>query len=139
LIQKYLPPSEPSPKQHREKNPALPAEPEVPVHNRAVLMERVDGDEELCQELIEIYLEESPLQIAEIKDAYAQHDQERLMRVAHTLKGASAHIAAPVVMGLAKEIEFAAREGNFEKAAEFFEQLHEAFNAVETVLKGTGS
>jgi hypothetical protein len=42
-------------------------------------------------------------------------------------------------MGLAKEIEFAAREGNFDKAAEFFERLEEAFKAVEIVLKGTVS
>jgi HPt (histidine-containing phosphotransfer) domain-containing protein len=62
-------------------------------------------------------------------------DLPRLVRVAHTLKGASAHISAPVVMEIAKEIEFAAREANLVKAAEAFPRLEIAFAAVEPVLR----
>ncbi|HBF35132.1 TPA: hypothetical protein DDW35_11285 [Candidatus Sumerlaeota bacterium] len=135
IIQKYLPVViSDMPKDTPQKPAASPVKAAL-VHDRAALMERVDEDEDLCNELIEIYLTEAPLQIAEIKESHAAQDLPRLIRVAHTLKGASAHISAPVVMALAKEIEFAARDADFDKAAAAFPKLEAAYNEVETALR----
>jgi two-component system, sensor histidine kinase and response regulator len=55
---------------------------------------RVEGDLSLLQELIKIFLEDMPRQLAEIQQAIATKDARRLNRAAHNLGGAIGNFEA---------------------------------------------
>jgi len=78
-------------------------------YDRAELLERMGGDLEGVRELIDIYLEDLPSLQQELEDAGA--DLTRLARVAHTLKGSSANLAATRVPRAAATVEADARAG----------------------------
>src|SRR5258705_8393020 len=54
---------------------------------------RVDNDEELARELIELFFEDSPRLVSEIRNAIESGESEKLERAAHSLKGAVAYFS----------------------------------------------
>lgn len=58
------------------------------------VLERVQNDKDLLLELFDIFLEDCPAKIASLKDAVSAKDLSKLRDVAHSMKGASANIAA---------------------------------------------
>lgn len=73
------------------------------------LLERLCGDKELCKEILELFCEEFPATLAEMRAALAAEDWERLAHVAHSLKGVSANISAHSLADVAAEMERTAR------------------------------
>ena len=67
---------------------------ERPVFDLEAALARVEGDRSLLQELIKIFLEDAPRQLAEIREAIAAKDARRLNRAAHSLGGAIANFEA---------------------------------------------
>ncbi|MDX9972133.1 MAG: response regulator, partial [FCB group bacterium] len=63
-----------------------------PHFDRAELLHRAMGDEELVETILGIYLDELPKQLDQMELAIAQDDANLLHRVAHTVKGASANV-----------------------------------------------
>ncbi len=57
------------------------------VHAREALLGRFQGDAAMLQQLVEVFLAESPAQLAAVREAVDRRDAERLARAAHTLKG----------------------------------------------------
>jgi PAS domain S-box-containing protein len=84
----------------------------------AAVLARVDGDLELLQYIVELFLEELPKLMGEIRDAVARHDSEALERAAHTLKGSVGNFHANAVVGAAQHLETIAREGDLSGARE---------------------
>jgi two-component system sensor histidine kinase/response regulator len=64
------------------------------VINRKQLLERVDGDLELLEELLTVFVEEFPAQLREIEEAILCNDADKLRKSAHRLKGALGNLAA---------------------------------------------
>jgi len=59
---------------------------------------RVEGDETLLRELIQLFLEDYPRTLQDLRTAIAEGDVRSLERHAHTIKGSAANFeAAPVV------------------------------------------
>ncbi|MGA2696784.1 MAG: response regulator, partial [Terriglobales bacterium] len=83
-----------------------------PPWNRAEAIERLGGDEDLFQELCQIFLEESPRLLRELKDALAAGNAEDAMRAAHSLKGETGYLSAPEAMSAARELEELARSNS---------------------------
>jgi PAS domain S-box-containing protein len=88
------------------------------VLDTAAVLARVDGDLELLQYIVELFLEELPKLMGEIRDAVARHDSEALERAAHTLKGSVGNFHANAVVGAAQHLETIAREGDLRGARE---------------------
>ncbi len=86
--------------------------------DKAELLDRVGDDEELIQELIELFIDDYPGKISGIEDGLAAQDAEKVRDSAHGLKGASANLSFNSVSGIAKTIEFAARDENLVLVAE---------------------
>ncbi len=107
-----------------EKSEATHPDPES--LDMEVLLGRVDGDRELLQEIIEVYLEEYPRMLQEIRDAVGQSDSERLRIAAHTLKGAVANFGAKAAVQAAQELETMGKSGNVGQAAETLDKLEDA-------------
>jgi HPt (histidine-containing phosphotransfer) domain-containing protein len=67
-----------------------------------LLLDRIGGDPELLQTIIELFHEEYPLSIASISDAIEQEDLQTLRLAAHKLKGA----LSTLDLGVASELAF---------------------------------
>ena len=71
-----------------------------------------DSDGSFLRELIEIYLQDTPLRLADLDAALSKGDAQALMRAAHTIKGSSSNFGAAKLSHLAREIEVHGKEGN---------------------------
>jgi len=92
--------------------------PESRVLDATGLLERVEGDRELLEELVRLFAQECPANMAAIRQAQEARDAPLLERLAHTLKGASANLGAYRVFTSASELEARARIGDWKNTGE---------------------
>jgi two-component system sensor histidine kinase/response regulator len=94
-----------------------------PIIDRAGVMERLDGDQELLGELVELFLADSPRLLEDIRGAIDSKDAEQLMRAAHTLKGSVSNFCAPTAVEAAQKLETLGRIGDLATAPEYLARL----------------
>jgi len=104
------------------------------IFNQGAFATRVEGDEELMRELLEIFLEQAPQQITEMHLAVKSQDAGRLQGQAHSLKGAAASISAEALKEVASLLEQVGKSQNLTQATTLLVQLGEQFEALEKVL-----
>ena len=109
-------------------------EPEV--FDRKVLLERLDGDEEIFKEIIETFLEDAPNQIEKLKQALQEADANRVERQAHLLKGAALNIGGNGLQVAARELEVAGNKGDLTKAQSLVATLDREFEKLKGALAG---
>ncbi len=107
---------------------ASPAQPIAWDHAKA--LERVDGDEQLLQEVVQIFLEESPKQLASLRQAVDAGDWDLLERAAHSLKGELGYLAVPDACQNARVLEQMGRNRNLEQAGEALAVLEKEVSAL---------
>lgn len=73
---------------------------------------RVGGDEELLQEMAQLFLEEYASQIDAVRQAVQDRDAKAIERSAHSLKGSVGNFAALAAHQAALELEIQGRTGN---------------------------
>ena len=120
------------------KDLALPG-PEVPVIDETRLLEEFGGDEEILNELRDLFLEHVPPLFSEIEDAAQSGDAESLATNIHSLKGACSTYGAPRLAMLCKQVEILARDGNIDSVQANFELLRSEYEQVYDQIKGVGS
>ncbi len=86
-------------------------------------LDRVEGDRELLEELMGMFTVECSHDMAEIHKSLEARDMGLLERLAHTLKGAAATLAAGAVSSAAAALEKQARTGEVGNAEQLFETL----------------
>lgn len=91
-------------------------------------------DPSLLDELIDLYLDDAPKQIAGVEVALEGSDIEGVERAAHTLKSSSANLGALGLSELCYDLERLGREGTLEGAHDIFIRLRKAFADVEAAL-----
>jgi two-component system, sensor histidine kinase and response regulator len=89
----------------------------------AAALERVEGDHELLEELVRLFVEGCPAAMREIRQAFSDRDAHQLDRLAHTMKGSSASLGANRVSEAALVLEMRARAGALENAGELIDVL----------------
>ena len=77
----------------------------VPVHDHAGCMEMLDGDQELFDELMELYSENTGQTVQRLEEALASGDSQEIARCAHSIKGSSANLCVERVRALASDLE----------------------------------
>jgi CheY-like chemotaxis protein len=108
---------------------------EHPIVDWEFFNERFGDDEELVAELIEIYLEESPKQMQQVKDAIASGNMANLSLYAHSLKGASANMGAMEVRYVAADLEAKGKAKDATGLAELWDKLQQAFARATSEFK----
>ena len=73
-------------------------------------LQQVDGDKELLEEIADLFFEDAPGQLDQIKTAVGENDCEGLLSSAHALKGAVSNFAALRARDLAFELEQMGRD-----------------------------
>ena len=79
-------------------------------------LRKLDGDEELLQELSEMFLEQCPTLMASIGEAISTEDAAELQRLAHTLKGSARVIGGQAAAAAALQLEHIGRDEELKAA-----------------------
>lgn len=106
----------------------------LPIWDRAAALERADGDEELVQEIVGLFREDSPRLIQEIEHAVANQDADRLYRAAHTLKGSAGSIGAAALARAAQILETIGRGHHLNEASPAWGRLQDELQRLHHVL-----
>jgi two-component system, sensor histidine kinase and response regulator len=104
------------------------------VFDREAALTRVDGDLALLQELIRIFLDEFPRQLAEIREAIAAKDASRLSRAAHSLGGAVGNFGAEPAHEAALRLEAASARTDMARAIAAATDLERALEQLRPAL-----
>jgi len=102
---------------------APPEKPPVEVLDEALLMSRVDNDPQLLRDLVDLFLEECPRLVDEIRVALDRKDAKVLQRSAHSLKGSTGNLAAKMASEAALKLERLAQAGNLVDAENVLREL----------------
>jgi len=86
------------------------------------------------REMLEAYLQSAREILAQMPDAAEQGDAATLERLAHSLKSASANVAAKDLSGMAHNLEQAAKQGRLEQASRAIDKLAREEAAVRAAL-----
>jgi CheY-like chemotaxis protein/HPt (histidine-containing phosphotransfer) domain-containing protein len=117
----------------------LPASPSP--WDRSAALGRVEGDEALLRELVQIFLEESPKHLASLQRAIETANLEEIERTAHSLKGELGYLGLPDAWQTAKELERMGRERTLQTAADLFvsfqAEVSAAAGAMQDMLRET--
>jgi CheY-like chemotaxis protein len=104
------------------------------IFDRAFLLNRLNGDEEIVGEIMEIFLQDVPQQIVFLQEAIAKGDGILAERQAHSIKGAAANVGATTLQEVAYQIERTARGGQLNGAAKLVETINDEFNKVRHLI-----
>ncbi len=91
--------------------------------------------ESTVNELITIYLSNTPSAIARIKSDMLANDLEALKAHVHGLKGSSASIGIVGISSLCKTIEGLICNGRIEEVPDFYDQIEKVYAKVEMELR----
>ena len=93
------------------------------VIDKVAALDCIDGDEELLREMVEIFLDDCPKLLNDIRQAVTGRDSESLHRSAHTLKGSVGNFSASAAYEAALKLEMMGRSGNVAHAEEAYSVL----------------
>ncbi len=104
------------------------------VFDKSDMLDRLGGDEELCKEIVELFIKDTPKQITELKKALENKDASIVQRQAHSLKGASANASAISLKEVAFQIETAGEKGNLDIATSLLSKIEEEFKKFKNLF-----
>lgn len=107
----------------------------MPVLDRDALIELLDGNPNLILTVIDSFLNDCPDYMVAIREAVEEKDAERLMREAHSLKGAVGSLRAEPASEAAQVLEEMGRSGDFTGAEAALETLEDEIGRLKAELR----
>jgi HPt (histidine-containing phosphotransfer) domain-containing protein len=98
-------------------------------------MQRLGGDRELYDELVQVFLEDSADLMHRLQNAIERNDGRAIEHAAHTLKGLTLNFGAPQAVSAAATIEEQARAGNHHDVVRMLPQLQDAVGKLTRALQ----
>jgi two-component system sensor histidine kinase/response regulator len=108
--------------------------PEQNVFDKAGLLDRLMGDEELAQEILGEFLEDVPRKFVALKQALDNGDAPSVQLQAHTIKGESANVGGEVLRQTAFEIEKAGKAGDLATVKARMTELEAQFDRLKEAM-----
>ncbi|GAP62962.1 hypothetical protein ARMA_1385 [Ardenticatena maritima] len=125
--------------EHREEYASLSSHPTLPEYNYAALealrSEVQDSDGTILNELIDIFLENTPRLLEQLRAAAQEGDARRMHIVAHTLKSSAAHLGATRLQEACRALDDEARHGTVTNPVEKVQEIEEAFFEARKFLR----
>ena len=121
-------------KPHMSVNSQIALDPAGPVLDRGVALARVGGDMVLLREIAELFVQECPQLLKEIRHAIDHGDAHALERAAHGLKGSVANFGAGRAVDAAFELEKLGRAGTLANVPESLRDLEQALATLQVEL-----
>jgi CheY-like chemotaxis protein/HPt (histidine-containing phosphotransfer) domain-containing protein len=107
---------------------SLRTPPATLIWDRAAMLERLMGDEDLARTIREGFLNDIPQQIARLKEYLEAGDAASAARQAHTIKGAASNVGAEALRAVAFELEKAGQAGDLGAVNARMDILEAAFD-----------
>ncbi len=107
----------------------------TPSFDRAAALDRLDGDEALLSDVIELFLDECPRHMLAIKAAVDRRDAEGLRIEAHSLKGAAGNLSALGLFEAATVVERIGTERRLDAADAAWRRLSSEATEVLDLLR----
>jgi signal transduction histidine kinase/CheY-like chemotaxis protein/HPt (histidine-containing phosphotransfer) domain-containing protein len=105
-----------------------------PVFDRKGALARAGGNEELLRELIDLFLDECPRMMADIRGALDDREPEQLEKAVHALKGAASTLGAVSACEALVRLETIGRSGDLALGDRAWKDLVSAMAELEPVL-----
>ena len=102
--------------------------------DREALVARFGGDPNLLRRLADVFRNDCPRMLAEVRKALQAGNAEAVARAAHAFKGAAANFGVADIVEIARRAEAAGREGNLIKAKAAGTELEKALPAFLSAL-----
>jgi HPt (histidine-containing phosphotransfer) domain-containing protein len=97
------------------------------------------GSPGLGARIAEVFLCDTAIRLAALRDAIARRDGEAAYRIAHTLEGSAAMIGAASMARSCNELTESARSGAFDVCEILLADLDAGFDAIQRAVKPEGS
>ena len=107
------------------------------IYDRDGFLERLMGDAEIADTVIEVFLDDIPKQIESLKASLADDDAETIERIVHSIKGAAANIGGEALREIAGHIEEACRNGHVDVAHQRCAELEHQFHRLKDAIRQT--
>ncbi len=106
------------------------------IWDRASMVNRMMGDEEMVEIIIRGFLADMPRQIESLRVYLEAGDVEGVERQVHTIKGASANVGGEALRALATELEQTGKAGDLESVKSRLDELDAGFEELnQTILR----
>ena len=102
--------------------------------NRLDLRERLRGNDELLGELVQLFIDDAPVQIQSIALALEEHSASNLENSAHSLKGSAASLGVNVLASIARKLEIRGRDQNLTGAEDDLRELNSEWASLKPEL-----
>jgi two-component system sensor histidine kinase/response regulator len=100
----------------------------------AELLEYFEGDRQLLREVVNLFIEDYPRRLAELRTALARGDAQTAHRAAHSLKGSVGNFAANAAVEAAARVETLSRDGNLHHALAACPELEKQIDRLHRAL-----
>ncbi|HIJ79711.1 MAG: Hpt domain-containing protein [Desulfobulbaceae bacterium] len=91
--------------------------------DRSFALEQSGDDEEILEELLDLFRDSSASDLAKIKNGVADRDSVAVADAAHSIKGAAASLGIEGIRRVATDMEKNGREGDLEKIPDLLVKL----------------
>jgi CheY-like chemotaxis protein/HPt (histidine-containing phosphotransfer) domain-containing protein len=98
----------------------------------------LDGDSALLAAIVEVFRQDYPKQLGELREAIGNRDAARTDQAAHTLKGSLGHLAAQKAYDLAFALETMGRRADLNEAPSVLQQLEHELERIITFVAEPG-
>jgi CheY-like chemotaxis protein/HPt (histidine-containing phosphotransfer) domain-containing protein len=115
--------------------PSQPFEERDEILDESVLMARVDNDTKLLKKMIDLFCDDCPKMLTQIKKLVASKDTEALSKAVHTFAGSAGNFAATRTVQAARALEKWAREGDLDRAEDAYLVLENEARRLEEALR----
>ena len=106
-----------------------------PAIDRELALVRVGGDAELLREIAQLFLDDYPKVLADLRAAVECSDPRRVERAAHGLKGSVSHFGARAAVEAARTIEDLGRTGQLTDISRVVQELEQALEGLRPELE----
>jgi HPt (histidine-containing phosphotransfer) domain-containing protein len=103
--------------------------------DKADVLRRLDGDEELLREIVRLFLDDSPSLVESMRVAANAHDRKGLRTAAHRMKGAAANLAATALAEAARALEILSESGEAAEIDGAWRRVHWENDRIHAVLR----
>ena len=121
----------------REEATVSDIEPAQNIFDKAGLLDRLMGDQELANEILGEFLEDVPRKFTALKEALDNGDAPSVQLQAHTIKGQSANVGGEALRETAFEIEKAGKTGDLETVKARMTELEAQFDRLKEAMNRT--
>jgi two-component system, sensor histidine kinase and response regulator len=117
---------------------SMDADRQLAILDRAAALSRVGGDTDLLREMAQLFLEEYPRSLSDVRLAVRARDARAVERSAHSLKGSVGNFAADAAFQAAFRLEMLGRVGDMSNVDSHLAQLERALSELRPALVALG-